>query len=217
MTKFYERIYHRVPVLLQNILVSIYGDKLYRERYNRYAKKDRQSLERSEHFIQAEMDKFVDAQFVSLAKTDIEIVPFYRTWAQRNQIKISDICGISDFSKFPTIKKSDLKHNPKDFFSDSAEELIKLNTSGTTGSPLDIYCSNDDRCYHYAFFSRLRSWFGLARRSKRAAFFGRIIMFPENQKPPFWRSDLAQNNLLISSYHLSEDNLVHYYRKLVRY
>lgn len=217
MNSFFDKIYHRAPVWLQNILVSIYGYKLYRERYNQNSQKYLDRLQNSQHFTQAEMDEFVDAQFISLARIAIETVPFYRRWAKQNQIKPSDITGVADLPRFPIIKKSALRQNPRDFVSDSAHDLIKLNTSGTTGSPLDIYCSKDDRSYHYAFFSRLRSWFGLGQRSKRATFFGRIIMLPEHQKPPFWRMDLAQNNLLMSSYHLSEYNLIHYYRKLESY
>lgn len=217
MNNIIEKIYHRVPIFLQNILVSIYGYKLYRERYNQNSKKYLRRLQESERFTQARMDEFIDKQFVSLAKTAIENVPFYRQWAEDNQITVSDITGVADLSRFPIVKKSFLRESPGDFVSDKSHDLIKLNTSGTTGSPLDIYCSKDDRTYHYAFFSRLRSWFGLSVRSKRATFFGRIIMLPENQSPPFWRMDLAQNNLLMSSYHLAESNLMHYYNKLSGY
>lgn len=217
MDNLLDSFYHRAPVLLQNVLVSIYGYKLYRERYGKNSQKYLERLKDSQYLSKDEMDSFVDAQFVSLAKIAIETVPFYRKWAMENQIKASDITGVVDLPLFPIVKKSRLKENPKDFVSDSAHNLIKLNTSGTTGSPLDIYCSKDDRTYHYAFFSRLRSWFGLSERSKRATLFGRIIMLPEKQKPPFWRMDLAQNNLLMSSYHLSQNNLLHYYRKLSSY
>jgi phenylacetate-CoA ligase len=210
-------MYYRAPLMLQNILVTLYGYKLYRERFNKNSKEYLKLLKDSQNFTQEKMDRFVDEQFVSLAKIAIETVPFYRKWAEQNQVKATDITGVADLWRFPIIKKSFLRENPKDFVSDSAHDLIKLSTSGTTGSPLDIYCSKDDRSYHYAFFSRLRSWFGLSESSKRATFFGRIIMLPESQKPPFWRIDLAQKNLLMSSYHLSCENLEHYYTKLLRY
>ncbi|MBK8185300.1 MAG: hypothetical protein IPK63_21300 [Candidatus Competibacteraceae bacterium] len=42
-------------------------------------------------------------------------------------------------------------------------------------------------------------------------------MLPEQNKSPFWRYDFAQNNLLMSSYHLSEKNLPSYYNKLKIY
>jgi phenylacetate-CoA ligase len=36
-------------------------------------------------------------------------------------------------------------------------------------------------------------------------------------KPPFWRFDWPQNNLLLSAYHLSDENLMHYYRKISKF
>ncbi|MCL7945694.1 hypothetical protein [Marinobacter sp. ATCH36] len=217
MHNLFEKIYHCAPVQLQNILVSLYGYKLYRERYNKNSKKYLECLKNSQHFTQAEMDQFVDKQFVSLAKIAIETVPFYRRWAKESQIEASNITGVADLLRFPIVKKEFLRENPRDFVSDSASGLIKLNTSGTTGSPLEVYCTKDGRSHHYAFFSRLRSWFGVAARGRRATFFGRIIMPTANNEPPFWRMDLAQNNLLMSSYHLSEANLLHYYKKLWNY
>jgi phenylacetate-CoA ligase len=47
--------------------------------------------------------------------------------------------------------------------------------------------------------------------------FGRIIVLPEIDRPPFWRYDAAQKNLLFSSYHLSEKNLPFYVKKLKDY
>lgn len=211
------KVYYSAPSIIQNLFVTIYGYKLYRERFNRNSKKYLELLKKTETFSQAEMKRFVDEQFVALARIAIETVPFYKRWAEDNKIQISDITGISDIWRFPIIKKSIVRDNPRDFISDLAPHLIKLSTSGTTGSPLDIYCSKDERTYHYAFFSRMRSWFGLKERSKRATFFGRIIMLPEQQRPPFWRMDLIQNNLLMSSYHMSTPNLECYYRKLLKY
>ncbi|MGP4843272.1 phenylacetate--CoA ligase family protein [Marinobacter sp. 1Y8] len=214
MKKIFEVFYHRAPVFFQNILVSIYGYKLHRERYSTGSDNNLKALKCSELFSQSEMDNFVNSRFAALAKHSIETVPFYHSWAIKNGIKSSDISGVEDLSLFPIITKDILRRNPRDFVSSIAKDTIKLSTSGTSGKPIDIICSKADRTYHYAFFSRLRHWFGLNKNSKRATFFGRIIVLPEQEKPPFWRMDMAQNNLLMSSYHLSQANLIHYYRKL---
>ncbi len=36
-------------------------------------------------------------------------------------------------------------------------------------------------------------------------------------KSPFWRYDVSQKNLLMSSYHLHAKNLGHYYRKIIEF
>src|SRR5690606_23280521 len=140
-------------------------------------------------------------------------VPFYREWAKQERITVGDLNHRSDLTAFPVLRKDKIRANVQALLSESAAatgKLIKLQTSGTTGSPLDIYCSREERIHHYAFFSRLRWWFGLKPRSRRATFLGRIIMLPEHRHPPFWRHDIAQNNLIMSAYHLSEENLIHY-------
>jgi phenylacetate-CoA ligase len=42
-------------------------------------------------------------------------------------------------------------------------------------------------------------------------------MLSDQTKPPFWRYDAVGQNLLMSSYHLSDANLYRYYKKLVAY
>lgn len=220
MTSLAEKIYFRCPVFIQNVLVSLYGMKLYRERYSKHAEAYLKQLLESEKYTQEEMDQLQERRFLEIAKIAIETVPHYRDWATENGLSMADFTSLADLKKFPILSKESVRANPERFVSDQVKEpekLIKLHTSGTTGSPMTVYCDADTRTHHYAFFSRLRHWFGLKARSRRATLFGRIIMLPENNRPPFWRYDIAQNNLLMSSYHLKKDNLRHYYDKLVSF
>ena len=220
MTSLAEKIYFHCPVFIQNVLVSLYGMKLYRERYSKHAEAYLKQLLESEKYTQKEMDQLQERRFLEIAKIAIETVPHYRDWATENGLSMADFTSLADLKKFPILSKESVRANPERFVSDQVKEpekLIKLHTSGTTGSPMTVYCDADTRTHHYAFFSRLRHWFGLKARSRRATLFGRIIMLPENNRPPFWRYDIAQNNLLMSSYHLKKENLGFYYDKLVKY
>ncbi len=220
MNKHLERIYHGSPSFVQNALVSAYGLKLYRERYGRISKGFLDELLLSQTYSPDQMRDYQSERFVRLARHAIRTVPFYQAWSSDSGVRPDDIRSIDDLGLFPIMTKDILRSDPDRLLSSEApakKHLISLQTSGTTGTPLTIYCTKRDRTHHYAFFSRLRAWFGLPPRSKRATFFGRIIQLPEQHSPPFWRHDLAQRNLLMSSYHLSEANLAHYYEKLVRY
>lgn len=215
-----ELIYFSSPVFIQNMLVSCYGYKLFRQRYSKNAKKYNHDLEKSAEFSVAEMHALQERRFVKIARHAIEFVPYYRNWALNNHITINDFNSLKDLSWFPILEKDEIKKNPRNFLSDvylGRHDLFKIHTSGTTGKPLTIYCDRDSRTHHYAFFTRLRSWFGLDQNSKRATLFGRIILKPGQNSPPFWRYDYFQRNLLMSSYHLSNENLTHYYSKLAEY
>lgn len=216
MQPLIEKFYFGSPVWLQNVLVSLYGMKLYRERYAKGASEHLKQLLESEFAPPDVVKRLVDERFRSLAREAIQYVPHYREWAKKQGIKPEDIRGIEDLNLFPVLSKQEIRDNPERFLSEkySSKEIFKLNTSGTTGTPLTIYTNRVCRTEHYAFFSRLRKSYGLNRKSRRATFFGRIIQLPENQNPPFWRYDRPQRNLLMSSYHLLERNLGAYIRKL---
>jgi phenylacetate-CoA ligase len=198
-------------------MVSIYGYKLLRERFSGPSGRYLEELDKSQYLSNSEIIALQEKQFVKLAKDAVENTPFYRDWAREQGFTKDDIKNIKDINRFPIINKLEIINNLNKFISEKYinKSLICLNTSGTSGSPLSVYCNSDVRTKHYAFFSRLRKNFGLGKKSKRATLFGRIIMRPEVKDPPFWRYDILNNNLLMSSYHLSEDNLKYYYDKLV--
>jgi len=212
-----ESLYFSSPVFVQNILVSLYGYKLFRERYNKNADYYLNMLLQSEKYSPDQMQRLQDERFVKIARHAIKTVPHYREWAAHEGIHENDIKSLSDLAYFPILKKDAIREKPERFLSDDLDKkggIFTLSTSGTSGKPLTIFCDPDSRTHHYAFFSRLRSWFGLGKKSWRATLFGRIIVRSDHNKPPFWRYDFFQRNMLMSSYHLSDSNLQHYYKKL---
>lgn len=212
-----EKIYYRSPTLIQNIGVSLLGLKLAGERFNKAGNSMFAKLMESQNYNEEKIAAYQDSAFVEIARHAICSTPYYRRWAFENAITVSDINSISDLKKFPIIEKDFLRSHAEEFRSDSKSftpNQFTLHTSGTTGTPLTIYTDKISRSRHYAFFSRLRAQYGIKHSDKRATLFGRIIMLASQKKPPFWRYDMFNKNLLMSSYHLNTENLIHYYRKL---
>jgi len=100
----------------------------------------------------------------------------------------------------------DERHNLK--------KLVKRFTSGTTGKPLTVYCRSEDLRRNYSFFIRTRSWCGIKIGDRRATFYGRVILPQQQEKKPFWRYDASENNLLFSSYNMSDETLASYCDRL---
>lgn len=220
MKPWMERIYYKSPIFLQNIAVSAMGSKLRNERYRMAGEKKLAELMKTQYFNADEMFEYQSKTFVKIARHAINNTVFYKNWASENGIKAEDIASINDLKLFPIIEKSYIRENAQEFKARPLFEKSKpitLHTSGTTGTPLSVYSDQDSRSEHYAFFSRLRSWYGLQPVDRRATMFGRIIMPASQKKPPFWRYDAINKNLLMSSYHLKSENLFHYYKKLVEY
>lgn len=220
MKPWMENVYYKSPVFLQNIAVSAMGLKLRNERYRIAGEKKLAELLKTQYFSANEMLNYQSAAFVKMARHAINNTDFYKRWASKNGIVAGDIKSIEDLHLFPVIEKSYIRENSHEFKAQPLSvksKAITLHTSGTTGTPLSVYTDQDSRSEHYAFFSRLRSWYGLQPVDRRATMFGRIIMPASQKESPFWRYDAINKNLLMSSYHLKNENLVHYYNKLVDY
>lgn len=216
MNKSIEKIYFKCPVFLQNILISAYGYKLYRERY--IGKHDLylvQLLE-SQFYHEEEMKRFVENRFITLIQHAVKNVPFYKKMTKAREIRIDDIKGVSDLEKLPIIRKEQIQKSPESFLADGFQksDLILINTSGTTGKTLKIFVDRDSRGYGYAFFSRLKVWAGIDSKLPNVTFAGRTIVPPNTSRPPFWRRNIIMNNYLFSSYHLTPSNLGYYVDQL---
>ena len=127
-------------------------------------------------------------------------------------IHIPNPMHINVIAENPIIDKSDLLQSPQNFISTyySKKSLIKINTSGTTGTPLTIYVTPDARKMNYAFFARSKRWAGIDGFEKSLTLAGRTIVPADQKQPCFWRKNLLFNNTLFSSYHLGEENFEHY-------
>ena len=118
--------------------------------------------------------------------------------------------GIVSFLKehFPIIQKQDLLNNRKFFYPNSGYELpwvIKGRTSGTTGTPLEIFRSLGSIVWENAFVHRHWAWSGFFNGMKRATMRGDYIVPIDQSKPPFWHFNKFNNQLFISSRHLKSE------------
>lgn len=216
MNSILDKIYNKSPFWSQNLMCSVYGYKLYHERYNGPWATCFNELLKSQYFSEEKIRVLQNQLFKDILKHSLEYVPYYR-----NILKIShQLENEEDFSallkKFPIIDKEILRSNALSFVSQfySTQNLLKYNTSGTTGSPLTVYMTQDARRINYAFYERAKKWAGVALFDKSITFAGRTIVPANQNKPPFWRMNYKFNNTLFSSYHLSRTTLPEYINKI---
>jgi len=215
-----ENLYYKSPVFVQNAAVSVLGYLLKKERYGKNSDFYFEELGKSERLNEDEMQEQQCARFLKILRHSFVTVPYYRNWLKQENATFDDFASVSDLKYLPVIDREMLRSNSNQFLSDNfrnSKDLIRISTSGTTGTPVSIYCDRDVRTHHYAFWRRLRDWFGVNHLAKRATLFGRVIMSPDNNRPPFWRLDRCQNIMLMSSYHLAESNIAAYISALRRF
>lgn len=219
MKSFLEDFYLKSPAMLQNIAVSIYGIKLknirYSGKYKDYFKKVNSHLS----FNKIELKNYIESTLINTINNAVENVPYYRELFQRNSISPNAIQSSSDLSKIPLLEKDKVRQNSLQFVNEkyNFKKLQCIHTTGTTGTPLKIYCNSDTRQMNFAFFDRFLKQSGIDYTGKRATIWGRNIVSAKQMKPPFWRNSYFQKNMLFSSYHLTKKNIPEYIKKLNNY
>lgn len=107
--------------------------------------------------------------------------------------------------ELPIVTKSDLLNNDRGFYPSLGLGRLwtpKGKTSGTTGTPLEIFRSLDSVIWENAFIQRHWAWSGYKLGMKRATLRGDTIVPVDQTSPPFWYHNRAENQLLLSSRHL---------------
>jgi len=199
-----HRVYSRLPIALQHVCATAQGARYHHWRYGGIFQKYLTALKQTEHLPAAQMRDRQAAELDRLLRFVVTHVPHYRCH------------GVAAFTH-----KDQIRERPGDFLADTypRRALIPWHTSGSSGKPLTVYYSREAMQKMWAFVELYRNQAGVAKNDRRAQFTGKMIVPPE--QPPsqkiFWRLDLANHTLLLSSVHLLPENLPHYAAALERY
>lgn len=222
MNRYAAALYNLAPVWGQNLILTGYSALLDRERYGGQFGVYRDLLAKAERFSASELAAYQDERLRATVAHAYETVPFYRRRFDEQKLKPSDIRGQEDLPKVPLLTRADIRTHFEDLRSRSVSRgsMRTGHTSGTTGTPLTVGYDADTVWMAYAALDRHYRWAGcrLARDGDRIAVArGNVIVPLEQRTPPFWRMNRYQNQLLLSSFHLSKQNLPAYFEALARF
>lgn len=222
MSARWTRLYELSPVWAQNALLTFYSARLHRERYGERFAAYRDLLARMERATLGAMEEYQDRRLQAVVAHAYETVPYYRRLFDERRLRPSDILRRTDLPKLPVLTRKDILRNFDDLRSRAfrKKDLRLGHTSGTTGSPLEIYYDPGVIQMTYALMDRQYRWAGarLERRGDRIAVLrGNVVVPVARRQPPFWRHNRFHNQLLMSSFHLSPENLPCYVEELERF
>ena len=216
--KTLESLYSHSPIFLQNLFISAYGTYLKRLRYGSDFKIKFEQLNDSQYCSESELQSIQQFQLASLLGHVFEYVPYYS--AILNNLGMNPACvdAWTVLKNLPVTTKEHIRNSPAMFLSSyyKRNKLKIIHTSGTTGTPLNIFTTKTAVQMNYAFFYRFLGWAGVTYEEPSATFAGRIIVSSHQKAPPFWRKNISMKNTLYSSYHISESNIPAYIRELER-
>ncbi|MEQ8207714.1 MAG: hypothetical protein RIA65_16185, partial [Woeseia sp.] len=211
----YKKLYDRLPATLQNVAVTAFSVLLDRQRYGGRFREFQALLDKSQWFDEAELEAYQNKQLQRIIRYAYQHVPYYREAMDERGLKAEDIQTKADLHKLPVLTKDIIRARFADLLSDEfdLETVARGNTSGTTGSPLEVCYDEDMIRINYAMLDRQYRWADtrLGRSGDKVAVIrGNVIVPLDQQKPPFWRYNYLHRQMLLSSFHLSQDNLPAY-------
>ena len=212
-------LYDKLPVLVQNAVLTGYSMLLDRERYGGKYDHYQQLLSESQWWTAGELQAYQEEQLGKLIRHAYDSVPYYRTIFDKRKLKPDDIKKQEDLQKLPLLTRKDIQENFSDLISTSykSKQLKFGHTSGTTGAPLEVAYDLESIYITYALMDRQYKWCGakLGRSGDNIAVLrGNVIVPVERKKPPYWRHNYYHNQLLMSAFHMTLENLPIYLQKL---
>jgi len=206
-------VYDYVPIWVQNLLISLYGANLRRERFGTKYKETFRTIDLECTPTQKALEI---GEFLTSAARD---VPYYKentdfvVHHNKSEVSLDRL-----INEFPILEKSTIRDCSGSLLSDRFKgKLINVSTSGSTGSPLKIYMDRHSREINYAFFHKFLETIGVNEFDRSATFAGRVLIPSRQKKPPFWRINMSMNTLLLSSYHISMNSCLSYIKEMERF
>ena len=213
-----ESLYAQLPVWLQNVAVSVQGAIYHRQRFGQAFRDEYALLKGTEMAPPLQLELLQTARLKRMLAHASASVPFYRNLIERNLPHRLRAGDWSAFHDIPITEKSDLRRDPLQFCAGGSYQKgwIPWHTSGTTGTPLTLFYEPKAVSRQYAYVERYREQAGVSRFERRAQFTGKMIV-PGDRTGPYWRYDIANRALMLSTVHLNSETIPQYLEALAKF
>ncbi|MGE5204093.1 MAG: phenylacetate--CoA ligase family protein [Chlamydiota bacterium] len=207
------RVYHSLPGWAQNLVCSLEGARLARDRYSRDFMKLLAACEARTFAGEEEICAERDRRLRDFLRQAVRFTPYYREYGAA----LEGVQTLPDLAQFPLLNKALVQSG--DFASRGVarRQRRRSHTSGTTGSGLQFLVTQEAQWEQWAVWWRYRRWHGIDLDTWCGYFGGRSVAATEQRRPPFWRINFPGHQILFSGYHLSPANLGFYVDALRRY
>lgn len=150
-------------------------------------------------------------RFIKLFKFAYKNSEFYKNYYKQHGISISDIKDLSDLNKLPILNKNEVRNNVNSI--NQGFKIFKSigYTSGTTGTPLNVFRTPGNVITEQAYLQNYRSGFGVNFASPLLSIRGGL------DKNHSHRFNKYTNTLYISSQNINSSTIDFYYNLLKQF
>lgn len=213
------KLYQKLPASLRSVAASSRGLYLRRWRYG--PETDglvEEALER-ESWSASRWRTWQEERLAFVLHRAATRVPYYsEQWARRR--RGGDRASFQHLENWPVLEKETLRSQPLSFIADDCEprRMFHERTSGTTGTPLELWWSRQTvRAWFALFDARTRVWNGVSRKDPWAILGGQPVIGPAARRPPFWVVNAPMKQLYLSANHISPQTAAAYIEAIRRH
>lgn len=213
------KLYHSLPYPFRVLAASAKG---YYLRWWRYGPETERLIEEAlerETWSPQQWRAWQEERLAYVLHRARHKVPYYREYWDKRR-RAGDRASWEVLENWPILKKEEVRAQPQAFVADDCDirRMFCDRTSGTTGTPLNVYIKRETVRYWYALFeARVRRWHGVSVNEHWAILGGQLVVPFRQQKPPFWVYNAGLKQLYLSTHHLSPQNARWYVEALRHY
>lgn len=204
-----EKLYAMSPVWIQNLMCSIRGGQIVKERFNNEFYAYMEELRLSHSWSAERIIHFKEEQTYKILDYAYRECPFYKKYYDDHHVSPSDFKALSDIEKFPIITKDLVRNNYYGMVAVNypKENLIPSHTSGSSGKALDFYYTRDFIPYLWAIWWRFREQYGVHIFDRHLNCTGKLIVPIDAKTPPYWRINKPMNQWLVNMQHITPEKI----------
>ncbi|WP_282160168.1 phenylacetate--CoA ligase family protein [Ulvibacterium marinum] len=215
-----KTIYQKSPVFIQNMLISAYGLYLRRRKLGGVFSEQVQQFRYRENYTAEQWKEYQTIRLRKLLLHAYNTVPYYKELYSNHGFKSSDFSHfeIEHLKELPYLEKDALrKYGTSTLLSSKRPKGAFLSSSGSTGTPVKIFFSNEAyQTWNAAYEARVRNWAGVDHKMARGMIGGRRILPEAHAIPPYFRYNYAEKQSYFSAYHLSPDTVSNYLEGIIK-
>jgi phenylacetate-CoA ligase len=201
-----QLVYDRMPLFVRAALVTVRGLSLAMNRYARSTYEDLEQLKSHDRWSRQEIEQQQISNLQRIFDVARGCSPFYSGYPPLR------LTSLSEWSQLPVISREIVREMGPAMLNVTIRERdrIWVATTGTTGAGLKVCYTPAVMRKNWAFRMQQFLWAGIRPRSPRITAFGSQVVSSRQKSPPYWVRNSAENQILVSIFHLSSSTAADY-------
>ncbi len=173
----------------------------------------RRKMEKSQWWSPEQLQAFQLARLKQLLSTVQQHVPYYRELFQHIGFKADQVSSLNDLTRLPFLTKTEIRAHTDALKSETAKNLARFNTGGSSGEPLIFYIGNERVSHDVAAKWRATRWWDVDIGDREIVVWGSPIELGAQDNVRALRDKLFRTKLL-PAFEMSEEKLDGFLREI---